>query len=399
MNVRHGCLLSNSIRCCSAMFRVFVLFFFAASAANALEMPVGGFAPPPPCKVCDWTDARTLDVQGRAEFPSFGQRDKYFDRLPGDAQGKVRDEVWSLSRMSAGMYIDFSTSSSQLYLNITYTTETMSMWHFPATGCSGMDLYAWDSRNGTWRWTSVTKIMQYPTSVNKMTTLPSRDSPTRYRLHLPTYNGVRTLLIGHDEKHPVVASAPNSASTKKPIVWYGTSILQGAVASRPGMIFTSWISRNIQREIFNFGFSGNGLMELNVSQFLTDIDAALFIIDCLPNMTPDLVKANTIPIVEYLRQKHPTTPILLVSGTWYGDHWFDSSPNDAKTQALQTEYDKLVAAGRAKNVHLFTNLMDQLFGGEELINPTVGGTHPSDLGHSYMTKFYSKYLPTLLGGD
>ena len=301
--------------------------------------------------------------------------------------------------MSAGMYIDFSTSSSQLYLNITYTTETMSMWHFPATGCSGMDLYAWDSRNGTWRWTSVTKIMQYPTSVNKMTTLPSRDSPTRYRLHLPTYNGVRTLLIGHDEKHPVVASAPNSASTKKPIVWYGTSILQGAVASRPGMIFTSWISRNIQREIFNFGFSGNGLMELNVSQFLTDIDAALFIIDCLPNMTPDLVKANTIPIVEYLRQKHPTTPILLVSGTWYGDHWFDSSPNDAKTQALQTEYDKLVAAGRAKNVHLFTNLMDQLFGGEELINPTVGGTHPSDLGHSYMTKFYSKYLPTLLGGD
>ena len=140
-------------------------------------------------------------------------------------------------------------------------------------------------------------------------------------------------------------------------------------------------------------------MELNVSQFLTDIDAALFIIDCLPNMTPDLVKANTIPIVEYLRQKHPTTPILLVSGTWYGDHWFDSSPNDAKTQVLQTEYDKLVAAGRAKNVHLFTNLMDQLFGGEELINPTVGGTHPSDLGHSYMTKFYSKYLPTLLGGD
>ena len=132
-----------------------------AKANNAQRSwVVGGFPPPPPCKSCAWTDAKTLDVKGRANFPSFGKRDSYFDRLPSDAQGKVRNEVWSLSRMSAGMYIDFSTSSSQLYLNITYTTEVMSMWHFPATGCSGMDLYAWDSANETWRWTSVTKIMQ-----------------------------------------------------------------------------------------------------------------------------------------------------------------------------------------------------------------------------------------------
>ena len=79
------------------------------------------------------------------------------------------------------------------------------------------------------------------------------------------------------------------------------------------MIFTNWISRNIQREIYNFGFSGNGIMEINVANYLTTIDASVFIIDCLPNMNATLVTNRTIPLVDYIREKHPTTPIILVA--------------------------------------------------------------------------------------
>ena len=43
----------------------------------------------------------------------------------------------------------------------------------------------------------------------------------------------------------------------------------------------------------------------------------------------------------------------------------------------------------------------QLFAGEEgegkLTNPTVGGTHPSDLGQYDMADFYTKFLPTIIG--
>ena len=46
----------------------------------------------------------------------------------------------------------------------------------------------------------------------------------------------------------------------RPIVWYGTSIAQGGVVTRPGMAFTNIIARNLGREVLNFGFSGNGKM-------------------------------------------------------------------------------------------------------------------------------------------
>jgi len=353
----------------------------------------------------DWTDVSTMDVSNRAPFPSNLKRKSFFDRLPAEAENTVRSPVWTLSTMSAGFYVDFQTESSFLQLNITYRYETMSMWHFPATGCSGMDLYNFDYNTSTWRWTSTTTIMKYPQSINHMITVPAQTThPTEiplYRLHLPTYNGIKYLAIGHDTRYPLIQPKQkklieNHNNNKKPIVWYGTSILQGAVASRPGMIFTNWISRNIQREIYNFGFSGNGIMEINVANYLTTIDASVFIIDCLPNMNATLVTNRTIPLVDYIREKHPTTPIILVAGTWYGDHWFDPTPNDSKRQALVEKYNELIAKTGDKDLYLIENSKDELFNEEVLINPTVGGTHPSDLGHMEITKFYTKYLNDLL---
>ena len=128
----------------------------------------------------------------------------------------------------------------------------------------------------------------------------------------------------------------------------------------------------------------------------TTIDASVFIIDCLPNMNATLVTNRTIPLVDYIREKHPTTPIILVAGTWYGDHWFDPTPNDSKRQALIEKYNELIAKTGDKNLYLIENSKDELFNENPLINPTVGGTHPSDLGHMEITKFYTKYLNDLL---
>jgi hypothetical protein len=352
----------------------------------------------PPCRGCVWTDIRAIGVNGKADFPSYPDRKRYFDRLPADAEGVVRSAVWGLSEMAAGFYSEFETSSSQIYLNVTYTSSNFGMYHFPPTGVSGMDLYAWCANSSSWRYTSTTVIFPVKgslTAVNHMETVKQKDgSATKYRLHLPTYNGVANLLIGHDTDSKLTSLKPVGID-KKPIVWYGTSILQGGVASRPGMIFTNTISRNLQREIKNFGFSGNGIMELSVAKYLVDIDAAMYIIDCLPNMDAINVTQNTVPLVHFLRQKHPTLPIVLAAGTWYGDHWFDPAPNDEKRAALIIEYNKLVAAGDS-NLHLVANEQDELFGGDVLINPTVAGTHPSDLGHHEIAKFYTQFIPTIL---
>lgn len=75
-------------------------------------------------------------------------------------------------------------------------------------------------------------------------------------------------------------------------------------------------------------------------------------------------------------------------GTTYGDHWIHPQSNDDKRAALKAQYDALVAGGD-KNVHLFLNTNDELFASDPLVNPTVGGTHPSDLGHREIATFWS----------
>ena len=67
---------------------------------------------------------------------------------------------------------------------------------------------------------------------------------------------------------------------RKPVVWYGSSITQGACASKPGDAYTNAIARAISRPVSNFGFSGSCLYEQAVMDFLLRIDAAAYIVDC-----------------------------------------------------------------------------------------------------------------------
>ena len=86
-------------------------------------------------------------------------------------------------------------------------------------------------------------------------------------------------------------------------------MLQGGVASRPGQINTHIVSRALDTEIFNFGFSGNGVMELTVAQYLATIDTLFSLTAPWSN---DTVSARTVPLVKFLRSNgHSTTPIVL----------------------------------------------------------------------------------------
>lgn len=71
------------------------------------------------------------------------------------------------------------------------------------------------------------------------------------------------------------------------------------MASRPGFAFTNMISRTLNRDILNFGFSGNGIMEISVAEFLTQIpEPAAFIIDCNWNMDGPTIASHAVPLVQ-----------------------------------------------------------------------------------------------------
>ncbi len=129
---------------------------------------------------------------------------------------------------------------------------------------------------------------------------------------------------------------------------YGTSITQGACASRPGMVHTAILGRRFDRPVINLGFSGNGRMETEVVELMAELDAAVYVIDCLPNITAQEVLARTKPCIQILRKAHPQTPVLLVEDRSYADSFLISAKrerNRTSRQALWKVYEELKTAG------------------------------------------------------
>lgn len=315
-----------------------------------------------------WHDVQEWGVEGRG----FTDTKSYFDRLPGRAEGVVRDAVWNLSRHSAGMMVRFRTNATTIHVDHAVTSSSLAMAHMPATGVSGLDLYAKDV-DGTWKWVAVTRPA---TQEMKLPIVSGLDPGERdYAIYLPLYNGTSRLQVGVPRDAKFEAIAPLS---EKPIVFYGTSITHGACASRPGMPHPAILGRRLNKPVINLGFSGNGKMEETVGRFLVELDPAVYIIDCLPNMTADEVTANTIPLIKQLRQNHPAVPIVLVEDRTYPAGWIKRSMlqrNESSRAALQQQHQVLLDAGTEK---LFYISGDLLLDANR--DDTTDGSHPSDLG-------------------
>lgn len=337
-----------------------------------------------------WYDIRQLGVEGQGWTDTKAP----YDRLPAKAEGVVRDAVWNLSRDSAGECVRFMTDAPRIEARWTLTSERLAMPHMPATGVSGLDLYARDD-SGRWRWLACAQ----PKAVgkNQATVVATGIKPGQreYLLYLPLYNGVTSVEIGVPAAH-TLADAPDYAPERaRPIVFYGTSITHGACASRPGMVHTAILQRRYQRPVINLGFSGNGRMETEVTALLTELDAEMFVIDCCPNLAGPDTAARTRPLVKQLRAARPDTPILLVEDRRYTDAWLIGSKaerNDGNHAALKAAFDDLTKEGVP---HLYYLGGDDLLGDDG--DGAVDSSHPNDLGFWRQAEAFAKVLDPLLG--
>lgn len=334
--------------------------------------------------VLDWHDVQDWGVEGKG----FDDTAKYFDRLPARAEGVVRDAVWGLSRHSAGMLVRFRTNAREIWADHTVTNSRLAMPHMPATGVSGLDLYAEDD-DGNSRWLSVVAPKAQSTNTRIVGGLPSGER--NYTIYLPLYNGTESLKIGVPTGATFTPTAPR---TDKPLVFYGTSITHGACASRPGMPHPAILGRRLNKPVINLGFSGNGTMEQSVGQFLVELDPAVYIIDCLPNMQGPTVAARTQPLVHQLREARPDTPILLVEDRTYANTPFLPSRqqrHEASRAALRAAYDALIADGVKSLYYLPGEL---LLGSDR--DDTTDGSHPNDLGFYRQANAFEPVLQEIL---
>jgi hypothetical protein len=215
-----------------------------------------------------------------------------------------------------------------------------------------------------------------------------------FLLYLPLYNGVNSVQIGIAPDNPISKPSPRQQDRSRPICFYGTSIVEGGCASRPGMAHTAILGRRLDYPVINLGFSGNGPMELELSKLMAELDPAVFVVDCLPNMEPPQVLERAVPFVKILRQSRPETPIVLVENIAYqGSPYIPERLKGYKIKnaALRQAYEQMIAEGIKK---LFYIPCDELLGHDE--EATVDGTHPTDLGFMRMADAMEPILRKVL---
>ncbi len=329
----------------------------------------------------DWHDVTQWGVEGRILAEQ--DRQQWFDRLPATAEGKVTSAVWSLSRDSAGMMVRFKTDATAIHVHYKVKKSNLGMPHMPATGVSGVDLYARDE-SGKWKWVQVTK----PASQEVKAEIIKGLAPgfREYAAYLPLYNGVEFMSMGVAKGSKFEGLTPR----EKPIVFYGTSITHGACASRPGMVHTAILGRRLDRPVVNLGFSGNGRMDQAVGEYLVQVDAAAYVIDCLPNMAPADVSLKCIPLVKQLRHAKPTVPIVLVEDRRFTNDWILPEKQKFHTDnhaALQAAFAELKSDG-VEGLYYIAG--DKLYGDD-----TEGATdasHANDLGFMRQAEIFEPVL-------
>ena len=328
----------------------------------------------PPVVRAAHQDALVWHAVGPEHIEGQGWRDtaRPFDRLPARAESVVREPVWNLSRQSAGLLVRFETDAPAIHARYALTSDRLAMPHMPATGVSGLDLYGRDAQ-GNWRWAAVVR----PTTQEIETSVAEGLAPggRAYTLYFPLYNGVHRLELGVPEGAAFAFVPPR---TDRPVVCYGTSILHGACASRPGMAWPAILGRRLDRPVINLGFSGNGRMEPEVGALLAELDPSVYVIDCLPNLDAERVAARTEPLVRQLRAAHPETPIVLVEDRTYADAAFRPARrrrNETSRDAFRQAYARLLLAGVP---HLAYVVGAGILGTDG--EATTDGSHPNDLG-------------------
>jgi hypothetical protein len=183
-----------------------------------------------------------------------------YDRLPFSYKDSVRTPVWDLSKSSAGLSIRFLSNSTRLKVKWEVLND-FKMNHMAESGIKGLDLYC--RIGGQWQFINTAR----PSGKKSEVLLSEHMKPVtrEYRMFLPLYDGLTSLAIGIDS---AAAITKPLKSSRRPIVFYGTSITQGGCASRPGMAYTNIISRKLDVDCINFGFSGNGRMERPIVELM-----------------------------------------------------------------------------------------------------------------------------------
>jgi hypothetical protein len=332
------------------------------------------------------------------KFSLFGlqyDRDnKRFTRLPDAVAKATSVNVTALATNTAGGRLRFCTDSGRIASRVSMPKRT-PLNHMTLLATTGFDVYRTGAGKATYLG-ALRPPLEGDTGYETELVLP--DSGMReLTLHFPVFGQVSKLEIGLEEGSRLCAAQPYALET--PVVFYGSSITQGACVSRPGNTFTNTISRTLNVDHLNLGFAGNAKGEPELARYIAGLSMSLFVLDYDHNAPdPDYLKQTHEPFFLTVRERWPDLPILLTSRT-------DPPRSEAMAQdrlrrrdVVLATYEQALKRGD-RNVRFVDG--STLFEQAGLLGAcadscTVDGTHPNDLGAACIAQAYGREIRAML---
>ena len=290
--------------------------------------------------------------------------DGRFRRLPKAVAKRVNDGVYYLHANTAGGRVRFRTDSPYIVINAKMDGVDQ-MPHFPLTGSAGFDLYA----DGAYERTFVpaSDMRRGYESTAYLEGVKMRE----ITIHMPLYANVTLLAIGLAADARVLPPAPYREIP--PAVFYGSSITQGGCASRPGNAYQNILSRRLNTDHLNLGFSGNAKGEDSIADYIAGLKMSVFVLDYDHNAPdPAHLEATHERLFQRVRSAQPTLPVIMLSRPKYRL----TEDELRRREIVRRTYENARAAGD-ENVYLLDGPALMAMAGDD---GTVDNCHPNDLG-------------------
>ncbi len=302
-----------------------------------------------------------------------GERD-YFIRLPEEVAKNSNEGVVYLNTNTAGGRVRFRTNSP--FIAIRAEMHNLGkMPHFPYTGSIGFDLYVRKDGEEQYVKTFVPPVA-IETGYESLLETAKDGEIFDYTINFPLYSGVKSLYVGLQQGAEV--AAPTPYTVEEPVVYYGSSITQGGCASRPGNAYQAIITRMLDCDHINLGFSGSGRAEDAMAAHIAGLEMSAYVMDYdynAPNAAHLL--ATHEKMFKCVRKAQPELPIIMVSCP---DCRLTEAQKERR-EIIRATYTHAVEAGD-KNVYFIDgSTLTWRFGGD---SGTVDGCHPNDLGFMCM---------------
>ncbi len=322
------------------------------------------------------------------------QYDKDLDlylRMPKEIAEKTSEGVAFLNKNTSGGRIRFITDSPYIAVKIE-GWPICPMRHMTLCGSHGVALF----EDGVFRKSFAPLILivtrachaeAYSYAFEDHCGLKTQGEKL-IELYLPLYGSIRNIEIGLQSGAKILP-APEYKITK-PVIFYGNSVTQGGCACQAGASYPAFLSRWLDFDFVNLGFSGNGKAEPVMCEYLANLETTAFVLDYDHNApNPEYLQKTHYPLYETIRKKQPNTPILFLTKA----DWYNNSEDSAKRrEIIYSTYQKAKALGD-KNVWFIDGR--ELFG-KELTLGTVDSTHPNDLGFLRMAERIKPVLEEML---